>query len=206
MFGFTDQRRRRFIDEYTFPPGVTTRFGEGRRGLNDEQTQLAFDGLREWFQLCRENREERCFLAMPSVVVDDAWHTFILFTVDYHAFCRRAFGNYLHHAPAEAFRDGGKSHREFGLVETWVAACRWTGTNATTATALPVLFTVDALTGATNGCAYRVGDLRRAARADHDARRGDLRRSSAFGGCGGGVGGDGGGGGGGCGAGCGGGG
>ncbi len=203
MFGFTDQRRRRFIDEYTFPPGVITRFGEERLGLTEEQTQLAFDGLREWFQLCRENRGQRCFLAMPSVVVDDAWHTFILFTIDYHAFCRRAFGNYLHHAPAEALPDGGKSHLEFGVVETWLAACRWTGTNATTTKALPVLFTVDELTGAPKGGAYRVSDLRRAARADDDARRAGRSRSSAFGGCGGGVAGDSGGGGGGCGAGCG---
>ncbi len=39
---------------------------------------------------------------MPSQVVDDAWHEFILSTRIYGDFCRRAFGYFLHHTPAEA--------------------------------------------------------------------------------------------------------
>ncbi len=39
---------------------------------------------------------------MPSQVVDDAWHEFILFTRAYQQYCNKALGRYLHHTPAEA--------------------------------------------------------------------------------------------------------
>lgn len=31
--------------------------------------------------------------------IDEMWHTFILFTREYSAFCERNFGRYIHHAP-----------------------------------------------------------------------------------------------------------
>jgi hypothetical protein len=37
---------------------------------------------------------------MPSQVADDLWHEFILFTKNYDAFCRQAFGGFFHHSPA----------------------------------------------------------------------------------------------------------
>jgi hypothetical protein len=36
---------------------------------------------------------------MPSRLVDDAWHEFILDSRAYIDFCDRAFGEYLHHTP-----------------------------------------------------------------------------------------------------------
>jgi hypothetical protein len=39
---------------------------------------------------------------MTSREVDAVWHTFILFTRDYHAFCEEVFGHYLHHQPTAA--------------------------------------------------------------------------------------------------------
>jgi len=38
---------------------------------------------------------------MPSNLVDDAWHEFILDTASYIEFCEGAFGEYLHHTPEE---------------------------------------------------------------------------------------------------------
>jgi hypothetical protein len=38
---------------------------------------------------------------VPSGVVDEFWHTFILFTRDYAAFCERHFGYFLHHTPTD---------------------------------------------------------------------------------------------------------
>jgi hypothetical protein len=38
---------------------------------------------------------------MPSKLVDDAWHEFILDSVAYIDFCDQAFGGYLHHTPEE---------------------------------------------------------------------------------------------------------
>lgn len=35
----------------------------------------------------------------PSRALDDPWHTFVLFTGDYCAFCNQAFGRFIHHQP-----------------------------------------------------------------------------------------------------------
>lgn len=35
----------------------------------------------------------------PSELVDIGWHTFILYTVDYAAFCERIAGRFIHHVP-----------------------------------------------------------------------------------------------------------
>lgn len=37
----------------------------------------------------------------PSELVDIGWHTFILYTMEYTAYCHRAFGRYLHHNPTD---------------------------------------------------------------------------------------------------------
>lgn len=38
-------------------------------------------------------------LGMTSPVVDEVWHTFILFTRDYANFCQDVFGFFVHHTP-----------------------------------------------------------------------------------------------------------
>lgn len=43
--------------------------------------------------------------------LDDMWHTFLLFTLDYTKFCDRYFGRYLHHVPKTA-RDPKVSQRK----------------------------------------------------------------------------------------------
>ncbi|MGB0430642.1 MAG: glycine-rich domain-containing protein [Bacteroidia bacterium] len=35
----------------------------------------------------------------PSLITDNAWHEFILFTRLYHRFCDKHFGRYIHHSP-----------------------------------------------------------------------------------------------------------
>jgi hypothetical protein len=35
----------------------------------------------------------------PLVLLDEMWHTFILFTREYTEYCRARFGSYVHHAP-----------------------------------------------------------------------------------------------------------
>lgn len=43
-----------------------------------------------------------------SRVIDELWHTFIIFTPDYHRFCEMVAGRYLHHQPTteEDLKDG----------------------------------------------------------------------------------------------------
>lgn len=38
-------------------------------------------------------------IPMVSELVDEVWHTFVLFTRDYHKFCKMLVGGYIHHIP-----------------------------------------------------------------------------------------------------------
>ena len=42
-------------------------------------------------------------LSMTSKKVDAVWHQFILFTPQYHEFCNKFLGKYLHHIPRTSF-------------------------------------------------------------------------------------------------------
>ncbi len=40
-------------------------------------------------------------VAMINRKVDAIWHQFLLFTKEYHTFCEKYFGQYMHHTPAD---------------------------------------------------------------------------------------------------------
>ena len=92
---FRRRRRRAFIEGYTFSPTLRNKLAEEFE--DRRQVDLALEGLRAWYVACLEARG--ALLGMPSRAVDIAWHEMILFTREYHAFCDRAFGHYLHHSP-----------------------------------------------------------------------------------------------------------
>jgi len=89
---------------------------------------------------------------MPSKVVDDLWHEFILFTQHYDAFCKQAFGKFLHHTPAVVL--GTQQTANQGLRRTWVYACRDETINPLHPTRMPLLFALDAKLNIENGFRY----------------------------------------------------
>lgn len=94
------RKGERFIEEYEFPQYIWKRVRRRLPDLSDEDVQLVERGLREWFICCAWRG--RTVLGMPSRLVDEAWHEFILDSLSYTDFCRQAFGTYLHHTPDEA--------------------------------------------------------------------------------------------------------
>jgi hypothetical protein len=94
------QRRAAYIDNFPYQKWLDQRLAERRPELTADQRGEVFVGLRDYFQICRIAR--RRMVSMPSQVVDDAWHEFILFTRQYDKFCRHGFGRFLHHTPAAA--------------------------------------------------------------------------------------------------------
>jgi hypothetical protein len=92
------------------------------------------------------------FVSMPSQVVDDAWHAFILFTRGYQSFCQRAFGRFLHHTPAEAMRS--QTQAQDGIRRAWRLACLREGIDPGRPERLPLLFAIDGLLGIPNGFRY----------------------------------------------------
>jgi len=144
------RQRARFIDEYAFHPGVVNKFREVRPGLSSEQEELVFAALRDYFHLC--NTAGRRMVSMPSQVVDDAWHAFILFTRAYQGFCRRAFGRFLHHTPAEAMQSPTQAGE--GIKRAWRLACAHDGIDPKQPGSLPLLFAIDAQLNIPNGFYY----------------------------------------------------
>lgn len=185
--------RRAHIASYEFPNGLRRKFRETRPGLTAAQESQVFEGLRQWFMVC--NRSGERFVSMPSQAVDDAWHAFILFTRNYDQFCRRAFGRFLHHTPAEAMAD--QTTASDGIKRAWRIACHLEKIDPRAPSRLPMLFAVDAVLAIPNGFHYEL-DCRSGSNA---YCAGDIGCSSGCGsscggessgdsGCGGGCGGD----------------
>ena len=95
---FQKRRRRRFIEvKYEFPAPLADKLRNHHPRLREDEVTQVLDGLRQWFVACLYAGGE--MIGMPSRVVDDAWHEFILMTRAYTEFCDKAFGKYLHHTP-----------------------------------------------------------------------------------------------------------
>jgi hypothetical protein len=141
-----------WIDTYRFPSSVVNTVVETYPHLASPQVESVLKGLREFFHICREAGP--VMVAMPSQVVDVAWHAFILSTRAYQEFCQKAFGRFLHHTPAEAMKREGKGPE--GIRRTWHLACKRENINPQRPGRLPLLFALDADLDILNGFKYSV--------------------------------------------------
>jgi hypothetical protein len=89
---------------------------------------------------------------MPSRVVDDLWHQFILDTREYERFCKLAFGGFFHHVPATANPPGKR--KDAALRATWRYACLAEGIYSPSPTRLPMLFAIDSELQIENGQSF----------------------------------------------------
>ncbi|WP_445371182.1 glycine-rich domain-containing protein [Methylomonas sp. HW2-6] len=106
--------------------------------------------LRQFF---RAYLESDCqFVSMPSQLVDDLWHEFILYTREYRRFCFRAFGSFMHHTPAITL---GKDRKDnTGLRRVWFYACELEKIKPRHPVRLPLLFAIDQQFNIANGFFY----------------------------------------------------
>lgn len=151
-------KRTEFIRTYSFPQGLLARLAARHPALTLKQQQLVARGLRKFF-LCNLAAKGE-FVSMPSKVVDDLWHEFILFTKHYDEFCKKALGKFLHHTPAVVL--GSQATANQGLRRTWVYACRDETINPLKPTRLPLLFALDSKLNIADGYRYvpDCGELR----------------------------------------------
>jgi hypothetical protein len=150
-------RREQFIRSFMFPAGVFEKFHKARPGLDVKQQQLVARALRQFFLAYLKSGCQR--VAMPSQVVDDLWHEFILFTRAYQNFCDKAFGQFLHHTPAVKL--GAVRSDNEGLRRVWWFACLEENINPRNATRLPLLFAIDRKLGVADGFVYDLNCRRR---------------------------------------------
>ncbi|MFY0675119.1 MAG: hypothetical protein JXQ87_17120 [Bacteroidia bacterium] len=64
-------------------------------GINEQNVTNLFEETLKFLWLVGKLNQK----LTPSLVVDNAWHEFILFTRLYHKFCDEHFGRYVHHSP-----------------------------------------------------------------------------------------------------------
>ncbi len=139
-----------YIENFSFHPALKQKLKNKHPALSDAQMDLVFQGLRDYFYIC--NKAKRRMVSMPSQVVDDAWHEFILFTRNYQLFCQKALGRFLHHTPAEAMRT--PTLAQDGIKRAWRLACRKEHINPKTPVRLPLLFAIDARLSIADGKFY----------------------------------------------------
>jgi hypothetical protein len=152
-------RRDAFIRNAVLPKGLFDGLRKHHPNLSLKDCQLVANGLRQFF--LTHLKSGRQHVAMPSQVVDDLWHEFILYTKNYDAFCTRAFGRFMHHTPAVVLTRNKQNNS--GLRRCWWYACREEHINPRAATRLPLLFAIDAKLGIADGFRYVAdcGSIRR---------------------------------------------
>ena len=143
-------RRIEFIRAYTLPAGLFDRLRKQRPTLSIKDCQLVSHALRQYFLAYLKSGRQ--FVSMPSQVVDELWHEFILYTKNYEQFCQQAFGDFLHHTPAVVL--GTAQQNNVGLRRCWWFACREENINPRDPTRLPLLFALDAKLKVADGFHY----------------------------------------------------
>jgi hypothetical protein len=159
LFGYRIQLRRlereHFIRGYVFPTSLFESFQKSHRNLGEKDVQLVARALREYFIVYL--RAGRSVIGMPSRVVDDLWHEFILATRTYQLFCQSAFGRFLHHIPAtEASHD---PRVNAGMAVTWRLACLEENIRPRSPTRLPLLFAIDEKLAIPDGYTYSLNTM-----------------------------------------------
>lgn len=155
---YQSKKREKFIRAFDFPQGLHRRLAKHHPNLTPNDFQLVADSLRQFFLVHLQSG--RPMVAMPSQVTDDLWHEFILYTLAYQNFCKKAFGKFLHHTPAAALTVKQKKSNA-GLKQTWFHACQLEHINSNLPTRLPLIFAIDAQLNIANGF-YYVTDCKKA--------------------------------------------
>ena len=143
--------RAEFIRTYEWPPGLYAKVVGKYPHIRRKDAALVSRGLRQFFVAYLMSGKK--YVAMPSQVADELWHEFILYTRDYDAFCKKAFGGFLHHTPAVALRPEHKRDNE-GLRRVWWYCCKYENINAKSPTRVPLLFALDSKLKIPNGYVY----------------------------------------------------
>ena len=139
------------VRELVLPKGLFEKLRSKHPHLSQKDCELVARGLRKYFLVYLKSRHQ--FVAMPSVVVDDLWHEFILYTRNYQRFCEQAFGQFFHHTPAAVLEGGARTSNQ-GLRRCWWYACKEENISPKRPTRLPLLFALDAKLNIQNGFRY----------------------------------------------------
>ncbi len=143
-------RREQFIRSHVFSRALLDGLRKVHPALTEKDEFLVARALRSFFLV--HLRTAPAGIGMPSRVVDDLWHEFILDTREYSTFCEQAFGAYFHHIPAAKMVPGVS--RDTGMRRTWRHACLEENIDPKQPTRLPLLFAIDQKLAIVDGNVY----------------------------------------------------
>lgn len=89
-----DQRQIQLIWDYDFS-FIKERIEESN-ALSKDKIDEAITEYKKFMTVLRLKYGQ---IAMSSPIVDEIWHTHILFTRNYQDFCKSVFGEFIHHEP-----------------------------------------------------------------------------------------------------------
>ena len=147
--------RQEFLKNYHFSQALRDKLSNKHPQLNADELELVLSALRDYFACCQQAGQK--MVSMPSQIVDDAWHEFILFTREYETFCKKTFGYFLHHTPAESM--SSPTVAQSGIKLIWKLACCLENINSKTPKKLPLLFEIDKKLKIENGFYYELNCL-----------------------------------------------
>ncbi len=145
-------RRRDFIVRYRFNASLRAKIAADLPDNSSSDIDLVLEGLRQFFTIAHHAGKAR--IGMPSKVVDIAWHHFILHTIDYHAFCKGAFGHFYNHMPSSPVEQAEDVQME--LRRTWSIACKLENVDPGHPTRIPLLYRLDAMLKIEDGHYYEL--------------------------------------------------
>ncbi len=98
---------------------VVKRIGREMKKSKEEAQAIFKDTIR-FLYMCGAHYNKRPFY--PPPLIDEAWHTFLLFTKDYATFCNEKFGWFINHAPMtaqmqKARAESGKQNATFDIAQ-----------------------------------------------------------------------------------------
>jgi hypothetical protein len=88
-------------------------------GLSEMDARDVFLETKRWLWLCASSQKGPVQMIGEAFVIDEMWHTFLLFTQDYAEFCEHYFSKPIHHVPKKLseledqnWRDSLRKHYE----------------------------------------------------------------------------------------------
>ncbi|MFD1260000.1 glycine-rich domain-containing protein [Entomomonas asaccharolytica] len=162
------QQRLILINNYVFTENVLNSFRKYYPQLDNVVVSQVIEQLKNYFIIVltatHDNTLQKLpkpILGMPSRVVDDLWHVFILDSRIYMAFCKQCFGFYLHHNSADAnVAYQRKQTINDQLYTTWVYAGQLENKgNLMMVDTFPMLFQIDDVLNIPQGFSYTLEEF-----------------------------------------------
>jgi len=87
--------------QYDFPEEIIKRLKKKFpfNSMSNKDVEICIDEFKKFIAIMLIGKKEKKGVTMTSNVIDEIWHEFVLFTIDYHKFSELLELKYIHHTP-----------------------------------------------------------------------------------------------------------